>query len=260
MAIANKLATVAENVSKVYKAGKDVEHNGFWEKLQNNGNPLDAAWMFSGAYWSDDIYDPQYPIYATRCLRTYFSSFITDTKVPIVVGAALQGDVMKSRLTGNLMDNTFLPYTETKSGVETNYSTIEIIRDLQINSGIKFSNTFAKLISLKHMKITGTIGQSGFDISSCTLASPDTIQSVLEACIRDFTGGTTLTITLPSTCSDYLLDDNGEKMLDEKGFPELRQEDDAGNKYNTIDIINKYPKILEAYNAATRLNYTIAFN
>ena len=37
MSIAEKLTTVAENVPKVYEAGKKAEYDAFWDKYQNNG-------------------------------------------------------------------------------------------------------------------------------------------------------------------------------------------------------------------------------
>ena len=62
MTVAEKLTAVAENMSDVYEAGKKAEYDVFWGTLQNNGEPKSYNWCFSGPSWTDEVYNPKYPI------------------------------------------------------------------------------------------------------------------------------------------------------------------------------------------------------
>lgn len=87
MSIADKLTTVAENVPKVYEAGKQAEYDAFWDAFQNNGNRTSYAHAFRTG-WRDSIYNPKYPIVCNgnnTAQNTYAYAGITDTKVPITI-------------------------------------------------------------------------------------------------------------------------------------------------------------------------------
>ena len=114
MSIADKLTTVAENVSKVYNAGyekgkaegggdvtdrydegfadgKKAEYDEFWDDFQDNGNRNNYYYTFTqnttARSWTDKTYNPKYPIICVgqQGASNMFSYNvdITDTKVPI---------------------------------------------------------------------------------------------------------------------------------------------------------------------------------
>ncbi len=53
MSVTEKLTTIAENVPKVYEAGKKSEHNEFWDNYNLGGERA-----FSGQGWNKDIFKP----------------------------------------------------------------------------------------------------------------------------------------------------------------------------------------------------------
>ena len=71
--------------------GKQAEYDRFWDAYQNNGeyeNWMHYAYAFAGRGWTDEVYNPKYPIsfgggYSAQYMFAF--SRITDTKVPITV-------------------------------------------------------------------------------------------------------------------------------------------------------------------------------
>ena len=51
MAIADSLNTIAENVPKVYEAGKKAKYDEFWDKYQDYGNRTAYGYAFGGRGW-----------------------------------------------------------------------------------------------------------------------------------------------------------------------------------------------------------------
>ena len=61
MSIAEKLTAAAENVAKVYDAGKKAEYDAFWDSFQRNGTFTNYTFAF--AFWPDDILKPKHNVY-----------------------------------------------------------------------------------------------------------------------------------------------------------------------------------------------------
>lgn len=106
MSIAEKLQTIAENEQRVYdagyakgqaeggdttaaydegfEAGKKAEYDAFWDALQHNGDgTVDYRYKFW--YWTDDAYNPKYPIYSTKASMTncFGNARIKNTRVAV---------------------------------------------------------------------------------------------------------------------------------------------------------------------------------
>ena len=60
--IAEKLTTIAENMPKVYEAGKQAEYDAFWDILQDYGNREIYMGAFAYAAWTDATFKPKYDI------------------------------------------------------------------------------------------------------------------------------------------------------------------------------------------------------
>ena len=60
MSIAEKLSAVAQNVPKVFeagkKAGKKAQYDEFWDSFPAN---LDGTYLFSGDMWNDVTFKPK---------------------------------------------------------------------------------------------------------------------------------------------------------------------------------------------------------
>jgi hypothetical protein len=66
---------------------------------------------------------------------------------------------------------------------------------LVVHENLKYTNTFSNCPALTTLIIEGTIGQNGFDVSSCTKLSHDSLMSIINALKSGVSG---LTVTLGS--------------------------------------------------------------
>ena len=66
-----KLTQVAENVTKVFDAGKKSAYDEFWDDYQQNGNRTNYTSAF-GSQWTAKTFKPKYPI---RPKNAYFMFF-----------------------------------------------------------------------------------------------------------------------------------------------------------------------------------------
>jgi hypothetical protein len=172
MSIAEKLTTVAENVPKVYEAGKQAERDSFWSVFQGKGNGANYRYAFCYGRVNDKTYNPIYDIVCTDSDSAgqymFYQSPITDTKVGI-----------------------YAP--ETNLAYAFRDSKIKIIRLLNVHETTEFTGTFSGCSALKEIRFSGTIGQNiSFYASPLTV---DSMNSIIEH-LKDYSGtGTTHTLT-----------------------------------------------------------------
>lgn len=166
MSIADKLTTVAENVPKVFEAGKQAEYDRFWDILQNKGEPANYYYKFSYTGWNEENYNPKYPLVcgtgSTPAMALFYANKdITDTKVPIIV----QGSSAQSMF--------------------ANSDNLVTVRGLTVHEGVGFGSTFVNDYALKNITIEGTIGKSiDFKYSPLTAESAKSVISAL----KDYSG------------------------------------------------------------------------
>lgn len=185
MSIETKLIEVAENVPKVYNAGYEkgkaeggINYDTFWDAYQSNGEPMNYQLAFANNRFTNETYNPKYPIVCSNSNTTARSMFynnteITDTKVPIDVSAIS---------TTTVLQLTFACYG---TGI---VSALETIRELRVTESTDYPNAFMNCIKLKNITITGTIGKSiGLGQSPLTKES---ILSVYNALSITATGQT----------------------------------------------------------------------
>ena len=72
MTTAEKLTTIAENMPKVYEAGKDAEYNSFWDAYQQNGERADYHTGFAGKGWNEHTFKPKYDIKPTNAYMMFY--------------------------------------------------------------------------------------------------------------------------------------------------------------------------------------------
>ena len=124
-----------------FEAGRKAEYDAFWDTYQNYGEPTHYYYAFNRTKWTDENYNPKYPIVcmdlieAGRCIFDT-NTVITDTKVPITVLGS----------SANRMFGTA--------------NALVTVRELNVHEGVVFSDTFAGCFNLENLTITGTVGQS----------------------------------------------------------------------------------------------------
>ncbi len=157
MTVAEKLVAIAENEPKVYEAGKRAERDAFWETFQNGGEPANYRYAFIYDRFTDETYNPKYPIIcntdSSAAQYMFYSCNLTSTKVEIVLG--------------NNAAYCFRGASE-----------LETIPLLTVKETTTFDNAFTGCSALKNLTISGTIGQN-IDLSPCPLTH-DSLMNVIE--------------------------------------------------------------------------------
>lgn len=190
MSIADKLTTIAENVQKVYDAGKAAggggsgyeegfadgkldERDSFWDTFQNKGKRDDYQRAFYNTFWNDTTYNPKYPIACnngtTAANNMFDTARITDTKVPITI-------------TDGYSDSTFVRCMQ-----------LVTIQKLILNNVGRFQSTFTGCSKLQNITIEGSIDVN-FNISATAVLTNASVQSIIDH-LKDLTGETTQTLT-----------------------------------------------------------------
>lgn len=206
MSIERKLTQIAENMSLVYDAGfeagaaagggggsydegyaaglADGEQNGFetgteygkqaaydefWNAYQNHGEYQNCLYKFAGPSWTDNAYNPKYPLVAYQnAMRMYAYSGVTDTKVDIDV----------TSIGGNAVSMF-------------EYSKLVTIRKLKVSAKNPLSGCFTGCNSLQNITFEGEIGNN-IHLGECPLTrvSIENVVSVLSTTVT----GKTLTL------------------------------------------------------------------
>ena len=217
MTIADKLTTIAENVPKVYEAGKEeayeagkqAAYDQLWDSLQTNGERTDYERAF-GIIWNDENFRPKYSIVPINANGMFNFSKITDLQALLdeygltldlskVTGNRLVQWLMNSSITrvgtvnlSNFTNATYVFYSASK------LVTIEKLIFAEKNV---FANTwFQGCGALTNINaVEGTIASDGFNVSYCNALSHDSLMNIINA-LKDYSGsGTTYTITFGST-------------------------------------------------------------
>lgn len=234
MSLATDLQTIAENVPKVYEAGKDAESKSFWGGLLNYGKPKRHAYEFYG--WNRDIFYPPYDIVCESNMAGLFQFFEQ---------TATEGFDLSARLKecGSVLDTSGATTGASYSFYYTSFSKIPTVDLTGIADEEKLTYAFANNYFLKEFEkirckesnvwhvtfngsnnieniiIEGVIGRNGFDVRHCTKLSYDSLMSIINSLkdYREDTSGATYTVSLGTTNLAKLTD--AEKaMATEKGW------------------------------------------
>lgn len=192
MSIAEKLVEIAEDMPKVYAAGKQAAYDAFWDVFQNNGGAANYRYAFCYSRFDDTTFNPKYDIECTNVTTSgeymFYSSPITDTKVGI-----------------------YAPTTNINSAFRS--SALVTIRLLHMHDTTTSSGAFSDCTKLKNITISGTIGKAiGFP--DCTKLTHDSLMSIIE---HLGTVTSTVTCTLGTT-NLAKLSDTEKAIATQKGW------------------------------------------
>lgn len=178
------------NVPDRYAEGRQAEYDAFWDVFQNNGNPTNYYYKFSYAGWTDENFNPKYPIVCAAGTTAgmalfYANNVITDTKVPIVV----QGSSVQAMF--------------------TNAVALTTIRKLTVHKNVTFQHTFTLCNALENITFEGVIGTE-ISLPNSPKLSKASMESVFAA-LSDTTSG--LTVTLSQTAKQNAFTDEEWAVL-----------------------------------------------
>jgi hypothetical protein len=183
MNIQDKLTKIAEDMPKVYEAGKtegiaegkQAEYDAFWDGMQKNGNRTEYANAFNNVGWTDITFKPKYDFVCVGNIYAMFaySQFTELTKTL---------DISKATNTGSLF--YYCIYLKTVHRIVIAETT-----DLQ-------TTTFAHCLALENITFEGTICQNNFNVQWSPKLSKSSITSIINALSTTTSG---LTVTLSKT-------------------------------------------------------------
>jgi hypothetical protein len=225
-----KTAEYAQKIDEVYEKGRQDEHDAFWSAYQENGNRADYTEAFTCFGWTDVSFKPKYDIRPTSgCDYMFSKSKITDL-ASILNTQGVTLDLSKSTSVEGVFRKcrqlTHIPLVSVENAKSTTYLfnqctslvTIDCLR-LKSDGTNTFNATFTECYSLVNLKIEGTIGQNGFDVSACSKLSRDSYFSIFNA-LSDTTSGLTITLHSYKALYDAILslDETDELLLSKRNW------------------------------------------
>ena len=217
MSIADKLTTIAENVSKVYQAGYDkgvaeggdeavfqqgyeagktAEWNAMWDAIQINGTRTYYGQVFANAGWTKEAFKPKYNITPTGADSCFWKAFINEPEpvdlVELLEKAGVELDLSQCTNNQQIFDGANIKrigvINASASGNSTrflfrNATKLETVESLILrgDSSMNTSYMFLSCNSLKNINhIEGVFGVS-FELMQSTLLSKQTIINIINA-------------------------------------------------------------------------------
>lgn len=147
--------------------GIQTEYDRFWDALQGNGDgAIDYRYRFF--YWSNDAYNPKYPIYSTK--------------------SSMQSCFQNARILDTLVDID-LSKTVNAQSFFASCSYMHTIRKLIVAETTNLSGIFQSCPALENVTVEGTIGSNGVNLQWSTKLSHESLMSIIN-CLQDKTSDT----------------------------------------------------------------------
>lgn len=230
--ITEKLITISNNVSEVYKAGQTNQYNNFWDNYQVKGNRKDYNGAFAGTGWTEDTFKPKYNLTGIeKCQYMFFmTGLMGDLDDLLPEGIKL--DTSKSIQFTQMFYNAKLEKIGTidaaveykKDGkpvpIELTNTfaqcpNLTTIKTLKVSENNTFKNTFNDSKKLESITFEGKISN---DISF--VSSPLTVESAKSAIMALDDSSVGKTITFSETTKGFL-----NNLEDGKIFPNTEGEE-----------------------------------
>ncbi len=193
MSITDKLQTIAENEQRVYNAGilngREKEYNSFWDMYQLNGSRTIYRYAFSE--WDDTQYKPKYKVQPTYAEHMFRKSSLIGTIYTDEL------DFSKCRnMCGCFAESKKLHYlkiidarnTTVKNGgsdgmyrIFHNCYNLASIDMFYPSKEFNFDDTFTNCTNLREIRFGSEISVNGLDLSTSTLLSKASIESIINS-------------------------------------------------------------------------------
>lgn len=209
MSIADKLTQIAENIPKVFKSGKQAEHDAFWDAFQGATRRRWSS-AFIDASWNDVTFYPKYDLMISGDASALFRySGITDLEDRLnECGVTLDTSECTSLncAFGESKTLTVIPTLDLRKCTASNSTTgvfsgcisLKTIRKLIVNETTLFPSTFMNCPMLENIVFEGVIGES-IDLSSSTKLTRASIEGIVNHLSNGAEGKT---LTLSETAVD----------------------------------------------------------
>lgn len=215
------LDDMAENVPKVFEAGKKDEYDAFWDAFQENGNRINYSGLFAATTLDPrKWFKPKYDIVPTSLYmftwvagdsvkQTDFAQLFNEAGIRFDTSQCTQ---FQYAFTAGKRFGIIDTRSATNIGIQIFYtnSALETIDELIVHENLSFGRmTFQGCSALKNLKVTGTIGKTGFDVQDCKKLSRESIESIINA-LSESTSGLTVTFSKTAVVNAFGSVDNAQ--------------------------------------------------
>lgn len=209
MSIAENLEIIAENIPKVYEAGKKSEYDTFWDEYQSNGNRTDYNRAFCYLGWTNENFKPKYVIKPKDATQLFYRASKLVGEVEGVINCDFSEctnftqtfqdmskitrigilDMRKATTVSNTcvycselvtVDKIIMNETTTSPGFVSDTKLTNVTFEGVIGRNISFSASPLSVASMKSL-ITHLKDYNGSSEYSCTLTLKSSAFSALEA-------------------------------------------------------------------------------
>ena len=208
-------------IDTVYQKGKQDSNSDFWDDVFTpNGTPRTKYdYLFANSFWNDALWETIPKSYTMKPVSYWgkgFQSVFTNSVLKNPFKTSLNPT---GKITLNTAEVTNCNYAFSGSSIE-HLPTIDASCDtgglyymcygakklisidklvLRATGSNTFVQTLTDCVALTNIVIEGSIGQDGFNVSSCTKLTHDSLLSIINA-LKDYSGTTTAkTVTLGAT-------------------------------------------------------------
>ena len=189
--------------------GMQAEYDRFWDAYQDSGNRTNYHSAFAGKGWTDDTYNPKYPlkVAGTYAENMFFQSEISETEIDVDFSesTAAPGCFRDSKIRRiKLFDSSGL--NNSTSALNWTFAS-RILEQLTLicKEGTPYNNTFYQCYGLKELTIAGGVISKSINFQWSDLLSDASVQSVIDH-LKDLTGATAQTITFHADVGAKLTD------------------------------------------------------
>lgn len=221
--VAEKLTTIAENIPKVYDAGKRVgaetneafeegkkaEYDEFWDSYQDYNRAGDCDSRFSGRGWNDITFKPKYDIPYNPKWQTSFSKMFANCDITDLAKILEESKVKLDWENVSRADQMFYWANRMTAVPEIDVSNIEncyamfstatslvTIEKLKVSAKTNLNNAFYDCQSLENIEVEGELAYFQTNFEQSTKLSKASIISIIEALSKKVSGNYTLTLSL----------------------------------------------------------------
>lgn len=214
MSVADKLAIIAENENKVYKAGQKAERSMNWDIIQDKGKATNYGnvGFFSGYKFTFDNFYPKYDIRpegsAQQLFYAWTKSFGSLTQRLKECGVVL--DTSKATHLNQMFAYgkfSEIPTIDFSSAATNSsrifayiYDNLITIEKLIVNENTTYDRWFIET-SVVNVIFEGVIGQNGLNLQWSNNLSIESLRSIIS-CLKDYSAdisGTVWQVTIGST-------------------------------------------------------------
>lgn len=190
-----------------YEAGKQAEYDAFWDAYQENGNRTEYSMLFAGPGWTPQTFKPKYLIRPGSAGNHYMMFARTGIEVldETVLDTSQATAFAMSFYNSNKLRSVTIDIRSLKAFADVfNFGgALETVALKNVPETCNFTGGFSGCNKLTNFTVTGTIGGTAFNLSSCSLLTDASVQCIIDH-LKDRTGTTAATLTFHKTVGGKL--------------------------------------------------------